>query len=221
VVLADVPDHSESGRRGIQVEVLRERGATRLRVALVESEVTQARMILGTYTRPFLIPDGRLGLWFERDGAIVLLCFDPETLTPMLIAKPNDAKARFVCAGDPVATTTIPCGLPEGEHRHAFPKEMQTVEELFLIALNPHAGPRDPFCSILELLPPQDRVRVFPQKWFTSESVDVGYQWITRAARDASSGHIVGDGIRIDGFELDDDGCHRVGKYIRPPDESR
>lgn len=168
-------------------------------VALVEdANAKHTRLILGTHTRPFQLRTRRLGLWFERDGVIELLVLEPELLAPIPIARPTDPKAPFVCAGDPLAAMTIPCGLAEGEHERAFPEEMKSLEQLFVIASNPQAGPRDPSCSILELLPPKDRIRVFPQKWFTSESTDVGYQGITRAARDPSTGHIVGDGIRID-----------------------
>ena len=45
-------------------------------------------------------------------------------------------------------------------------------------------------------------VEVFPQEWFNNGNYDFGYQWITRVAR-RSDGKIVGDGIRLGSFELD------------------
>lgn len=47
------------------------------------------------------------------------------------------------------------------------------------------------------------QVEVFPQDWFNTGNYDFGYQWITRAAR-RSDGSIVGDGIRLGSFELDE-----------------
>ena len=170
-------------------------------------------MALGMYSRAFLVPSSRLGLWFEENSSIHVFCFDPEALNPFSTsAIPDDFKrdrSHFFCLGPPLAKMTIPCDLAEGVHEFQFPPEFVRVDELFAIASNPHAGPRDAFCSILEIRPSENLVRVYPQKWFTSDTLDVGYQWITRAARDPRTGRLVGDGIRIDPFELSEDGCHR------------
>ena len=48
-----------------------------------------------------------------------------------------------------------------------------------------------------------NRVEIFPQDWFNQGDYDFGYQWITRVAR-RSDGSIVGDGIRLGKFELDE-----------------
>ena len=49
-------------------------------------------------------------------------------------------------------------------------------------------------------------VEVLPQKWFTGDAFDLGYQWITRVVRDSRTGRLVGDGIRISDFVLAADG---------------
>lgn len=47
-------------------------------------------------------------------------------------------------------------------------------------------------------------VRIHPQDWFNLDTTtDFGYQWITRAVRDKNTGRIVGQGIRIADFRLD------------------
>jgi hypothetical protein len=49
-------------------------------------------------------------------------------------------------------------------------------------------------------------VQVLPQPWFNSTQFDVGKQWITRIARDPVTHRIIGDGFRIPGFCLTEDG---------------
>jgi hypothetical protein len=45
-----------------------------------------------------------------------------------------------------------------------------------------------------------------PQDWFNSGDFDFGYQWITKVVRDSNSGKIVGTGIRLKNFILDESG---------------
>jgi hypothetical protein len=52
-----------------------------------------------------------------------------------------------------------------------------------------------------------------PQQWWNKSDADFGYQWISRVARDALSGLIVGDGVRIDPFVLDASGLKRGDGY--------
>jgi hypothetical protein len=54
------------------------------------------------------------------------------------------------------------------------------------------------------LNPGSGTLRLYPQDWFNDGRVDLGYQWVTRVARDPETGRIHGDGIRIDPFSLDD-----------------
>lgn len=56
-------------------------------------------------------------------------------------------------------------------------------------------------------------VFVMPQQWWNKSDADFGYQWISRVARDALSGLIVGDGVRIDPFVLDASGLKRGDGY--------
>jgi hypothetical protein len=60
------------------------------------------------------------------------------------------------------------------------------------------------------LNPGSGTLRLYPQDWFNVGRVDLGYQWVTRAARDPKTGRIHGDGIRIDPFILDDSMRGRV-----------
>jgi hypothetical protein len=59
--------------------------------------------------------------------------------------------------------------------------------------------------ALLEIMPYRGFAQLHPQDWFNQDGqMDFGYQWITRAARNAATGRIVGDGIRIGRFELDE-----------------
>lgn len=59
--------------------------------------------------------------------------------------------------------------------------------------------------ALVEIIPAENRIQIYPQDWFNlSETIDFGYQWITRAVRAQPSGKIIGEGIRITNFELDD-----------------
>src|SRR5882724_4875999 len=111
-------------------------------VTLVEAANPDVvRMALGMYSRAFLVPSSRLGLWFEKNSSIQVFCFDPEALNPFSTsAIPDDFKrdrSHFFCLGPPLAKMTIPCGLAEGVHEFRFPPEFVRVDELFAIASNP------------------------------------------------------------------------------------
>lgn len=59
--------------------------------------------------------------------------------------------------------------------------------------------------ALLEIMPSTNTVDLHPQDWFNQNlEIDFGYQWITRAARSNNTGRIVGEGIRIGRFELDE-----------------
>lgn len=59
--------------------------------------------------------------------------------------------------------------------------------------------------ALVEVDPVEGAVQIHPQDWFNlNATADFGYQWITRAVRDRNTGRIVGQGIRMDDFRLDD-----------------
>lgn len=54
--------------------------------------------------------------------------------------------------------------------------------------------------------PTVGKLRVVLLPWFNELDCDLGYQWITRLARNPHSGQIEGDGIRVNDFAIDDSG---------------
>src|SRR5262249_5661017 len=119
----------------------------------------------------------------------------------------QDGGSPFYAGARPTQTFQIPSSLQAGPHEIRFPEEFARVEELFLITRVRAPKETDPAYAIIEARPTKGTVHVYPQRWFTSARLDLGYQWIARAARDPTRGRIVGDGVRIDPFELSADGC--------------
>lgn len=118
----------------------------------------------------------------------------------------NKSQERVYSATAPLAEMELPWSLPAGLQSVAVPEELRGVEELLIVSSHPGANKEEPACALLVLRPPAGTVEVLPQKWFTTGKYDVGYQWITRVARDPASGRIVGEGIRLGKFELNDAG---------------
>ena len=65
----------------------------------------------------------------------------------------------------------------------------------------------------LWIVRPRDgTIDVVPQDWFNHGDYDFGYQWVTRVAREPG-GRIVGEGIRIGPFVLNESG-RRVAEWL-------
>jgi hypothetical protein len=96
--------------------------------------------------------------------------------------------------------------LTAGKHAIEVPPEFRGLDELLLVSSHPAASNDDAACAIVVLRPQAGEVTVLPQTWFTANKCDIGYQWITRVARDPATRRIIGGGIRIRDFELTEDG---------------
>ena len=101
----------------------------------------------------------------------------------------------------------IPNGLRAGTQKIEIAESFRDLDELLLISSYPAAKRLDPAAAIFVLYPQAGLVEVLPQKWFTAEKCDIGYQWISRVARDPITHRIIGEAVRIGTFELTDDGC--------------
>jgi hypothetical protein len=181
------------------------------------------RLAVNTYVRVFPIPPAQFGLWYRLNGTIRILGFDPERLADFAFSElPEEFQAtrrlQYYARGEPEFQWELKPDLPEGVHHLDLPAGLASVTELLVIANCPPASPADwtptedePADVILAVQPAQSQVQVFPQKWFTGKQFDLGYQWITRVARDPETGRFIGDGMRIGPFALDEDGCHLEG----------
>ncbi len=118
---------------------------------------------------------------------------------------------RLALSGEPAAAIDLNTGVVGEDTIAVFPKELQAIEEL-LILCNSSAVTRPEGMNVgLALMvarPKQGMLRIYPQDWFNFADLDFGYQWVTRVARNPSTGRVSGEGFRIDPFELDDTMCN-------------
>jgi len=115
---------------------------------------------------------------------------------------------RWLAAGGDIGAVTLPANLSAGTTRCDFPPEMQVLDELLLLCHSTET-------SLWIMRPKDGTVDVYPQDWFNHGDYDFGYQWPTRVARDPQTGDIVGDGIRIGLFVLDDSHRQLSMKHLR------
>ncbi len=110
---------------------------------------------------------------------------------------------------------SIPKGLGAGLHAWTPPPWMTTQSELLALVYGPgHPGPPPaPDLQVWCLRPTEQEIEVIPQTWYNSGPYDHGYQWVTRVAR-VKGGMIVGEGIRLGVFELDDTG-RGIRQWVR------
>lgn len=177
----------------------------------LQHEPDTPRLALNTYSCPFLIPSGKLGIWCPEPNSIRLVCFDPDQLAAFPLTeiagwfkRSND---RMYATTPPIDEFDIPNGLGAGTQKIAIPEPFRALDELMLITSYPAGKPSDPAAAIFVLYPQAGLVEVLPQRWFTAEKCDIGYQWISRVARDPVTHRIVGEAVRTGTFELTDDGC--------------
>ena len=159
------------------------------------------------------LPSGKVILWHhERSDAvdakltnpqIRFVALDPTQLTPIADLKMacESLGARhdgvYLPSGV-VAETRVSAALSAGSYNHAFPDVMREAAELLVLAV-----PELDQLALYVINPAHGRIEVYPQDWFNQAQLDYAYQWVTRVAREPTTGRIQGEGIRIDPFVLD------------------
>jgi hypothetical protein len=186
------------------------------------------RLILGLYSRPFIVPPNSLGIWFPGAGhghTVELIVFDPKTLTSLSMGEikesfkdrnPLDGWTRwrrYLASPKPIAKINLDGHRPEGVHKVAFPDVFKTVDELLIVTGIDPGLRTEAAAVILDVRPVDDQVTVYPQKWYSIDKFDTGYQWITRVWRNPLNDRFMGDGFRISPFELTDDNCHIMRRF--------
>ncbi len=171
-------------------------------------------MGVDTYLRAFSLPTGYLGIWYPRSVpkpyeflGVEFEFFDLEKLEKFtLIDIPKDFKKLknpYFCKGNSLTKFFIPKNLKPGENNFKFPEVMKAMDEFVMVCGYPYEKAA---YSILQLLPKNNKVVLYPQYWFNEDECDLGYQWITRIIKHPKNGQFYGDGIRISAFELKKDG---------------
>jgi hypothetical protein len=145
-------------------------------------------------------------------GMACIELYDIDKLSPLTnlidpLAMEAEAK-YFVATAKPRASLQVPRNLPMGDTQLSFPSEFHTCDQFFVLVSDPGWNTAHVHLWIVD--PRTEFVKVVSQTWFAEGPYDFGYQWITRIAREPASGNIVGDGIRIKGFVLNNDGTQFV-----------
>jgi hypothetical protein len=195
-----------------------EKGPLEYLVSLgLEQEPEKPRLALNTYARPFLVPPAHLGIWCPEGPNIRITCFDPDQLRAFDFSEIagwfKQSADRIYATTPPLADFEVRSSLPPGANKIEVPSELQSVEELIVPTSYPAPTADDPVMALYVFYLHAGLLEVLPQKWFSLGKTDVGYQWITRAARDRESHRIFGDGIRVDGFLLQEDGM-RLERWL-------
>jgi hypothetical protein len=150
--------------------------------------------------------------WAPPTAPVRLLVIEPALLKPLdtdlrsLCERMNAEKEFVSLGGDATAELSLATANTDDELTVGFPTCIQEIEEL-LILCNSSGIARQAGSGMLALMvanPRKGSYRLYPQDWFNKGGVDLGYQWVTRVARNPRTGHIHGEGFRISPFVLDD-----------------
>lgn len=174
------------------------------------SETTLLLLDFGCYAR--ILDDGTVLLWRQSGEneacRIVFDCFHLSSLRPVSDSQTTAAEIRQRKLG------TAPLHSPQhwefssrleaGVHGFSLPYDWTRFEETLVLADHDRANGYEKMArAIFAFDWRKQQVQVFPQDWFNEGNYDFGYQWITRVAR-CANGCIVGDGVRLGRFELDE-----------------
>ena len=175
------------------------------------------RLALNTYARPFVVDGSRFGIGCPRGRYIRIAMFDAGRLKPFEFEAVagwfKQSTERIYSATAPIADFEFDGMLPQGTHSVEFPPEFRSIDEMQLVSSYPAKTKDDPHAAVYVAYPQAGLVEVLPQRWFTAKDYDIGYQWISRIARDPQSHRLVGEGVRIGGFELTLDGCEIAERF--------
>ncbi|MBL8897103.1 MAG: hypothetical protein JNM84_05725 [Planctomycetes bacterium] len=153
-----------------------------------------------------------LALWSFEVAAFQLQLYDVEELRPLELVLPAP-RHSVRAAVRPKMELSIP-RLARGAHP-APVAPLDAVDEILMLGepLPDLGDAHPPRSAIYAWEPRRGSITVYPQVWFTAETMDLGYQWITRIARDPATGRFVGGGFRIDDFELDETGTQIARRW--------
>jgi hypothetical protein len=178
-------------------------------------------LVLDFYCYARILDDGAVLLWRESgekaERRIVFDCFRLSSLQPVSDPRGTAADIRERKVGvAPLQSSEhweFSPRLETGVHPLSLPHDWSRFEETLVLADHGDANGYDKMARAIFAFDWSKRqVEIFPQDWFNTGDYDFGYQWITRVAR-RTDGSIVGDGIRLGRFELDE-GNRRVKKWL-------
>ncbi len=166
------------------------------------------------------LDESTLLVWNQAAGStevsptapVRLLVIEPNRLGPLdsdlnsLFERMNAQKGFIALGGSATAEMSFSTRNVDEELKAEFPEVFWPIDELLILChssgIATEHGSAD--LALLAAHPRRSRYWLYPQDWFNTGGLDYGYQWVTRVARNPQTGHIHGEGIRIEPFILDD-----------------
>lgn len=126
-----------------------------------------------------------------------------------LLMMKGEQRIPYLLNGSPKASISFQLNADKEAFKVDFPEAFKVFDEFIAVCDIPNLylqGNTEWHHTALVVMKPKDNwVFIYPQDWFNQDpKVDFGYQWITRAIRNKNNNHIIGEGIRIGKFELDE-----------------
>lgn len=176
-------------------------------------------MALNFHNYVTLVDGEHLLIWSQthvesgQTAPVVFEVFRLSTLSPLpgsvtdICRAMREKKSSLSYAHRPECELRIPTTVDGDERPVQVPELLQSLEEV-LVLCHSSAVRESPTwessnLALMVFRPKLGTYRLYPQDWFNDAGLDYGYQWVTRVARDPQTGRVIGDGIRIDAFELD------------------
>jgi hypothetical protein len=170
------------------------------------------------------LDDGRMLLWrsqrdFNRQVSVEIVNLDqlrPLTeLEAWLTRNPMPGSPFYSTAPQFAGSFQFVPALEPGMHQFVLPVAFFDVPEFFVITDNSLLPtiPNGASCCIYAIDPGRGTIDVLPQDWFNEGPIDIGYQWITRITRHPATGRLIGGGIRIENFVLDETGRRIASRF--------
>jgi len=176
-------------------------------------------LALGLYCRVLPVAKHNLVVWYQlmtreplRFGNLRIDVIDTRLLQPLktipdLDSDRNSGEPPIALASGPFAKADIPVPQGIGRLTYQFPDALKGISEVLVLVAGgtKHRGLLGTRIgeALYVLKPPEDIIEVFSLDWWDKGNFDFGDEWITRVARDPSTGNIVGEGVRILPFLMD------------------
>jgi hypothetical protein len=176
----------------------------------LQGETSRPRLALNTYCRPFLLADGKFGVWCPEGRNLRFVAFDPDTLKSFdfieIVGWFKNSAERIFAVAPPEAEFEVQLTTAAGTHPLEVPEVFRSLDELFIPTSYKAMANTDPAFAIFVLYLQAGLIEVLPQNWITTATHDIANNWITRATRDPSSHRIVGEMSKVGAFELQPNG---------------
>jgi len=168
-----------------------------------------------------ILDDGTIFLWREAGEKelkrIIFDCFSISSLrsvsNPLATATELREKKLGIAPLPTSQHWEFSSRVEPGVHQLSIPHDWSRFDETLVLADFAESNYFDMMARAIFAFDWRKRqVEIIPQDWFNNGNYDFGYQWIARVAR-RTDGSIVGEGIRLGSFELDE--THRqVKKWL-------